>query len=265
MKCAVSTLLVLLLGLRIHASVLTFSLNELEVRTIPVSCAKVTTIQFPGPIHALTAVNVTSQATNVGGFQLDFHPGSAFLALRALQPRASANVNVLWNGKTYVFEIIESDAPALSVVMQSPPSLAELSRRQGALNPTRLIGVLQKAKAYGLLVRSHPQSVWGVSRAEPLTLVEYPDWDVRLEEVFRFDPEDTLVFRVWIANKTDHRVDYKGLAVRVGERVYLHSVMDAKGSLDPKEEQIVYFAVTGSPGGSRNNLSLKNDFKILLR
>ena len=41
-------------------------------------------------------------------------------------------------------------------------------------------------------------------------------------------------------------------------------VIDADGAVPPKGQSIVYFSVTGTPDGGRNELSLKNAFTVLV-
>jgi len=52
--------------------------------------------------------------------------------------------------------------------------------------------------------------------------------------------------------------------LRAGDRLYPQSVSDADGAVPPKSRSIVYFAVTGTPDGGRNELSLKNPFTVLV-
>jgi hypothetical protein len=49
--------------------------------------------------------------------------------------------------------------------------------------------------------------------------------------VFRFDPEDTLVFRVRFENDGENEVIYQPqrIAARVGQNVYYASIADASG------------------------------------
>jgi hypothetical protein len=96
--------------------------------------------------------------------------------------------------------------------------------------------------------------------------MNYDDFEIRLEEAFRFDPQDTLVFRVVLRNKTDKEIDYRpqGFSLRVGERLYWQSISDASGVMPPKSDSPAYFASTGTPDGSRNDISVKNDFTVLL-
>jgi hypothetical protein len=89
---------------------------------------------------------------------------------------------------------------------------------------------------------------------------------VKIKEVFRFDPEDTLIFRVGITNKTANDLQYapNGFLLRVGERTYPQSISDASGIVPPHTEATAYFAVTGTPNGGRNDISIKNDFYVIL-
>jgi hypothetical protein len=50
----------------------------------------------------------------------------------------------------------------------------------------------------------------------------------------------------------------------VGNRLYPQSISDADGTVPPEGRSIVYFAVSGSPDGGRNELSLRNAFTVLL-
>ena len=44
--------------------------------------------------------------------------GSSFFSVRAEAKKAITNVNIRWNNKTYVLELVESDEPLLSVTFQ---------------------------------------------------------------------------------------------------------------------------------------------------
>ena len=69
-----------------------------------------------------------------------------------------------------------------------------------------------------------------------------------------------------ITNKSDTPLIYQpdSFALRAGNRLYPQSISDAGGTVPPKGRSIVYFAVTGTPDGGRNDLSLKNQFTVLV-
>jgi len=129
--------------------------------------------------------------------------------------------------------------------------------------------LLDKAKAFPLLKAQQPESVADVDfttyDGKPL-VSDFNDYEIQIEETFRFNAEDTLVFRLAITNKIDAPLIYQpdSFALRAGDRLYPQSVSDADGTVAPKSQSIVYFAVTGTPDGGRNELSLKNAFTILL-
>lgn len=250
-------------------------LNERNVCTIPVAINRVTTVSFPGPISAIDAALVTVDGKTPGLFQLAHKRGSYFFSVRALVKNAMTNVNVRWNNRTYVIRLHESGTPLLSVIFKPPNTTntanttLRIPHNSESVTPALLLGLLDKAKAYPILKTTHPESLAGTdylncSRHPQIT--QGNGYEVRLEEVFRFDQEDTLVFRVTLHNKTDHPIRYarSGFAVRVGERFYTQSISDASGVMPPKSDTRAYFAITGTPDGGRNDLSLKNHFNVVL-
>ena len=62
---------------------------------------------------------------------------------------------------------------------------------------------------------------------------DFNDYEIRIEEVFRFNPEDTLVFHVTLRNKSDQEIRYlpESFCVRVSNRLYFQSISDAPGVL----------------------------------
>jgi hypothetical protein len=238
------------------------------VYTIPVSRSRETTVSFPGPISAIDAANVTSDPKIPGLFQIAHSKGSYFLSVRALVQKAATNVNIRWNKKTYVIELVESPLPLYSVIFQYDTD-AEIRPVATRVTPSRLLALLDKAKAYPLLKEYHANAVAQVefiNFSKNPRVMDYKDYEVQLDEVFRFNPEDTLVLRILLRNKTSQPIQYRpdGFSLRVGERTYPQSISDAGGTIPPKGEAPAYFAVTGTPNGGRNDLSLKSDFTVLL-
>jgi hypothetical protein len=97
-------------------------------------------------------------------------------------------------------------------------------------------------------------------------ILDCTNYAVRIVEAFRFNPEDTLIFRVGVTNKTGNELRYapNGFSLRVGERTYPQSISDASGVVPPHAEAPAYFAITGTPNGGRNDMSIKNDFFVIL-
>lgn len=244
------------------------TLDENVVIGITVATNRVTTISFPGPIAAIDAVGVTADGKSPGQFQLAHTKGSTFVSVRALARKAATNLNIRWNKHTYVFELTESATPVLALNLDDPAS-AQAVLPAPLVTPTQLLALLDKAKAFQLLKKQHADAV---ANAEARTFGDAPqvtdfnDYEIRIEEVFRFNPEDTLVFHVTLKNKSDQEIRYlpESFCVRVGNRLYYQSVSDAPGILPPHSASMVYFGITGTPDGGRNELSLKNDFSVLV-
>jgi len=158
----------------------------------------------------------------------------------------------------------------LALNLEAPPTpLEEGVGRAPEVSPTRLLALLDKAKAFPLLRAQQPKSVADVGfttyDGKPL-ISDFDDYEIQIEQAFRFNAEDTLVFRAAITNKADAPLIYQpdSFALRAGNRLYPQSLSDADGTVPPKGQSIVYFSVTGTPDGGRNELSLKNAFTVLV-
>src|ERR1700691_3299223 len=201
-------------------------LDDHTVVSVPVATNRVTTISFPGPIEAIDGAGITVDGKTPGLFQLAHTKGSAFLSVRALFPKASANLNIRWNDHTYVFELTESDAPVLSLNMAALPTPeASGAGRAPEVSPLKLLSLLDKAKAFPLLKSQQPESVADVGftayNGKPL-VSDFNDYQIQIEEAFRFNAEDTLVFRLAITNVAAIPLIYKpdSFAIRAGNRLY---------------------------------------------
>ena len=244
------------------------TLDEQVVVTVAVATNRVTTISLPGPIAAIDAVGVTSDGKTPGQFQLAHTKGSSFLSVRALARKAATNLNIRWNKRTYVFELVESDTPVLALNLEDRAT-TEVVQPAPQVTPTRLLALLDKAKAFPLLKKQQPDAVAGAevrTFGDKPQITDFNDYEIRIEEVFRLNPEDTLVFHVTLRNKSDQEIRYlpESFCVRVGNRLYFQSISDAPGVLPACAASTVYFAITGTPDGGRNELSLKNDFAVLV-
>jgi hypothetical protein len=244
------------------------TLDERVVVTVPVATNHVTTISFPGPIAAIDAVGVTADGKTPGQFQLAHTKGSAFVSVRALARKAATNLNIRWNKRTYVFEVVESDTPVLALNLEDR-AMAETVQPAPLVTPARLLALLDKAKAFQLLKQQHSEAV---ADAEARTFGDEPqvtdfnDYEICVEEAFRFNAEDTMVFHITLRNKSDKEIRYlpESFCLRVGNRLYYQSISDAPGVLPPYASSTVYFAITGTPDGGRNELALKNEFTVLV-
>ncbi len=234
-----------------------FLLDDHTVYEVPVSGTRVTTISFPSAITAVDAALTTSDGKTPGVFQIAHTKGTAYLSLRALAKDAATNLNVRWNNRTYVFELRESTEPWYSVVLQPPPGKSNHTPRP--LTPPRLIGLLDKAKAFSLLKTQQSDAVASVEhrdlRDKP-QISDCGDYEVRLMEAFRFPDDDTIVFQLTIANRTDKQIEHtpEKLEVHIGDRIVNPSVSELTSSIAAHETTSGYIAISGGLEGPQQCL-----------
>lgn len=243
-------------------------LDELVVYSIPVALDKGnTTFLFPSSISALFASKTAPQnQPNVDpDFLISFEPGNSFFAVRALKPEAEDYLTVVYNRKSYVIRIKADPQPHYTVTFYAVQSSAK-GKSSSFVPPERLIALLDKAKLYPALKKHEPDASSGVEHAKPACINYYPRFRVFLEDVWRFEEEDTLVFHVRLENKTDEPVYYvpQDLAVRVQDRIYTASISDASGVIPARSLVPAYFAITGNPQGGRNHLAPDNTWTVLV-
>ncbi|HUD46525.1 MAG TPA: hypothetical protein VMR33_06830 [Candidatus Baltobacteraceae bacterium] len=173
-------------------------LDDRVAVSVPIATNRVTTISFPGPIDAIDGAGFTVDGKTPGQFQLAHTKGSAFFSVRALVPKASANLNIRWNDRTYVFELIETNPPLLSLSLAELPKPEETATgRAPEISPLKLLSLLDKAKAFPLLKSQQPESVADVGfttyDGKPL-LNNFNDYQIRVEQAFRFNPKTRWFF-----------------------------------------------------------------------
>lgn len=241
-------------------SIRTYPLDERTAYTVRVSAAEPTTCLFPGPITALEGANLSTKAEDAPPLLLSHQPGTSFFSVRALRPEANGAVNVIHRGRIYVLSFRAADEADRAV------SFFEPAVAGGAPDAGVIRSLLGRAMNHALVAAQYPALAQAVERVAPATVTRYPGFTAVLEEVFRFDAEDTLVFRVRLAHDGPAalRFDPESLAVRVGPTIYPASAVEATGEVPPRGAATLWFAVTGGPGGSRANLSVRNAFSVLV-
>lgn len=243
-----------------------FPLDERTVYEIGIGREVPTTLMFPSAISAIEGANVSSNPEMPAPVLLAYTAGQHFFSVRAMTPGAKGAVNVVWRNRTFVIRFEETALPYGSVSFYEDDFSGRGRTLQKRVTPEVLLGLLDRAKGFRLMGMQYPEAVQQIENTAPGNVCYYRDFQVTVEEVFRFDPEDTLVFKLRIENKSDAAIYYQPqrLAARVGQNVYYPSIVDASGIVPPNAVTSAYFAITGSPTGSRANLSVKNVFNIIV-
>jgi hypothetical protein len=239
-------------------------LDEFVIYKIPVAFQSGnTTVLFPSAISGLYAKSVAVQEQPNADFLLSFTPGNFYFTVRALKKDAEDDLTVIFNRKAYVLHLVAADKPFYSVTFFQGGNTRSAAR---PVVPERLLSLLEKAKAYPLFQKDHPDALAGVLHAVPNAVNYYENFRVIIRDVWRFEEEDTLIFRVDLENTSDRAVYYKpqDLAVRLEDRIYTQSLADASGVMPPKSTTPAFFAITGNGSGGRNNLAPDNKWNVLV-
>jgi len=239
-------------------------LDEFVIYDIPVaSKSGTTTIMFPSEISGLYAKTVAVQEQENAGFLISFTPGNFYFSIRALRKDAEDHLTVIFNRKAYVLHLTASDTPFYNVTFYQDERKGSDGTR---IVPERLLSLMDKAKAYPLFAANHPDALAGVLQASPAVTNYYEGFTVRIRDVWRFEQEDTLIFRVELENTSDQPISYKpqDLAVRLDDRIYTQSLADASGVMPAKSVTPAFFAITGNGQGGRNNLAPDNKWNVLV-
>jgi hypothetical protein len=255
------------------------NLDPQQAVDLPVS-REITTVMFPGAITAVAGADMLidsgKDAVEVEeGTPLRFHvthaPGSNFILVRSLQPDASGRLTAIYDSAAYVIElrsvaansvasaIFKRPVVASAVKVDAPPEPVKFSPRIG-------LSLLDRARAYPVLVKSLPKAVEGVTLRAQNRKVNLPDLEITVQEVYRFSKEDAVVFLLRLKNTTDHVVDLvpSSFAARVAQERFEQSIANGPRTLAPGESGDAEFAIVGLPDGTRNDLSADNAFTILI-
>ena len=260
-------------------SIRDLTLDPQQAVDLPVS-REITTVMFPGAITAVAGAEMLIDSGRAAveveeGTPLRFHvthaPGSNFILVRSLQPDAAGRLTAIYEGSAYVIELrsvaansvasaIFKRTPTQSAVkVDAPPEPVKFSPRVG-------LSLLDRARAYPVLVRSLPKAVEGVTLRAQNRKVELPDLEITVQEVYRFSREDAVVFLLRLKNTSDRVLDLvpSTFAARVAQERFEQSIANGPRTLGPGESAEAEFAIVGLPDGTRNDLSADNAFTILI-
>lgn len=242
-----------------------YPLDDRTVHTVRLARNEPTTCVFPGPITALEGGNVSQKPEDAPPVLLSHQPGAGHFSLRALQDDARAALNVIYRGKVYALTFVTAAEPDRAVVFQEPPVIKLPPPGQPAL-PVTLRSLLDRAQHHELLAQQYPLLTRSVERATPEAETLYPGFKVTVTEVFRFDPEDALVFRARVDNTSGRliRFDPSGISVRIGPTLYPAALAESDGEIPAGGSATIWFVVAGDGRGGRANLSVHNTFFVLV-
>jgi len=193
-----------------------------------------TTILMPAPIEAFEGNNITTKPDTVANVFLQHEPGTRFFSVKSLLP-GDADLNVILGDSVYSFRFYYSDNPTRTLTL-APRQQSETTAQALPITPRRLYDLLQDAKTYFVIKEQHPELERAIQVAAPGKVLEYPGYRIVIDQVFRFDRDDTLVFRVIFLNDTEAPLYYRPdeIALRVGRNLYRPSFAQVPQVIPPR-------------------------------
>lgn len=255
------------------------TLDSTRTVDLPVS-REITTVMFPGPLTAVAGADMLIDTGKAAveveeGTLVRFHithaPGSNFILLRSLQPEATGRLTAIYEGAAYVFDlrsvatnsvasvILKRAAVQSAVKVDAPPEPVRFTPRIG-------LSLLDRARAYPVLINALPRAVEGVTLGAQNRKVELPGLEIDVQEVYRFSKEDAVVFLLRLKNTGGTTLDLapSTFAARVANERFEQAIANGPRTLAPDESADAEFAIVGLPDGTRNDLSADNAFTILI-
>jgi len=256
------------------SKVVRIPLNQDEPAIVKTGTNGITTLEFPYKIEALDGFGFSLNPSPDGPdlFQISFNKGTNFLSLKAMREGVEGNLTVVVDGKVYSLFCTADPDPSFVVIFEDnavrPVSNPrEVLARNKPATPGRLLGFLDKVKAYPTLKVSAPEMFKNMQVAEPNSESSVDGLKVTLRRVIRDDSLDSVGFEVEFDNQSgkDFLYDPESLGIRVGEEVYPQAISDAGGAVGAGKTLPAFFVVSGSATGERNDLAVNNKFDIVLR
>ncbi len=232
----------------------------------------VTTVVFPAEISGIYAakVDVKFNKKEPNPFLLSFTQGNSYFTVKSLSSNnAEGAINVVFEKKVFVLHLKTVKKGHSSVTFLKPKqvkSADSFTQNKAGNSAALLLSMLDKAKAFHLIKKHYPAQTEGITYAAPSTVMHYSTHQILLREVIRFDSEDTVYFQVQIKNKSLRELRYNptDFAVNVSDKIFYSALADASGKVPAEGVTTAWFCISGTKSGGRNNLAVKNDWKILL-
>ncbi len=247
-------------------------LDPNEPMEVAVGASSATTLIFPTEVDTIIGYGLTDGEAP-GTFHYSHPEKSRLVVLRNIAPEKEAYMTVVSGESVFVFHLKSSDSPvlALKLLKQAP----QVKRIEPSAIPSRrldysidgLLNLLKISRSEGALRPHLPKVYENVkSRYDVKAKRFYDEVHTIIHSIHRFPDNDTFVFAAELRNQTGQTLTYdvSKLRIRVGNREYAPTLADASGKVEGGGAARVFLVLTGNAEGNRSNLSIDNDFRLLL-
>jgi hypothetical protein len=235
-----------------------------------------TTLLFPSPISGTFGVGLVGSGQNQQGVvQLEHPDGSALLVLRALSETAHITMTVLLEGSLYVFDLEAGSQPDVAVTLVKSDGIApravevtpqEIAAQRPKYDPELLVGFLRRARDAALLKPLYPELYQGYEVRQGNYTSDSGAVKTTVTRVHRFSKEDAIVLEGTVQNETTRplRFDGRATTVQVANEVHPAKLTDCLQPIPAGATVPIDVVIQGDVDGGRANLSVENEFRIML-
>jgi hypothetical protein len=244
--------------------------------SIGVSKDFVTTILLPSVPTGTFGLGLVNTSKGAGGsIQIEHPDGSPVLVLHALSDTAATTMTVLMDNALYVFELRSATmSPDIAVTMvkgdlNSKPrevSAEQIKEARIKFDPELLIGFERRAHDAEVLRKVYPNLYDGYSERSVQYTSDSGSVKTSVAKMHRFSKEDAIVLEGTVQNETSRPITFDGRAttVQVANEVHPAKLCDCLKPIPAGETVPIVVVLQGDIDGARANLSIDNEFRIIL-
>lgn len=235
-----------------------------------------TTLLFPGPISGTFGTGLVGKGqTQQGLVEIEHPEGSAVLVLRALSETAHVIMTVLFDGSLYVFNLESGSKPDAAVTLtkvaesvEGPKEVSVEDVRAARLkyDPELLVGFETKARDAALLRKLYPDLYQAYTSRQANYTSDSGTVKTTVTQIHRFSKEDAIVLEGTVQNETSRPIQFDGRAttVQVANEVHPAKLTDCLRPIPAGATVPIVVVIQGDIDGGRANLSIQNEFRIML-
>ena len=245
---------------------------------ISLSPALTTTLLFPGPLSGTFGLGLVSQTTaqlaGSGTVQIEHPDGSPVVVLHALNESAAVMMTILLDGKLYVFDLRSAPNPDVAVTLvkdTAPPQATrvtpeEIKAARPKFDPELLVGFLRRAHNAALMRKLYPDLYEGYDTRAADYTSDSGVAKTTVTQIHRFSKEDAIVLEGTVENETAHPIEFDGRAatVQVANETHPVKLLDCLRPIPAGATVPIDVVLQGDIDGGRANLSIDNEFRIIL-
>jgi hypothetical protein len=268
-------------------------LLEDEPISVPMSPYTTTTLSFPSELEGISGAGFTSDyEKKKGDYLLEYASGTSYLSIIPLaEDVPPRNLNIIYNGKTFVFVPFIAKRARESWVALNLVTRPVKNEKKGEnkevrpfvksktkplsdlekASPSRLIGLMDSTK---LLSATRPEERSRLlklmphieANLMPNQRMHYGAYAVSIDKVIRHGKIDALCFEISVKNLSsrDLLINPESFSVRVGASVFSQVLSDIDPKIAPQKSAKGYFVIIGNGAGKPNWLSPSNRFQVSL-